>query len=212
MDELIFKKATKSDLQFVIDCIVGAEYSGSQILSYCALFEITESEFRELLIEIIDEEIEGQPWNLEHWFIGFIDNIQVCGGCCWIEAENGIGSDMLKSQILQYFLPEKWKMKLDELKLISELTIPRIPNSIEVEYFYTHPDFRNRGLITSMIYFIDETFPDRNKEIIMVGNNVRAMELYKRHGYDVREIKTSTQKNILTLLPSDTKVALLKKI
>ena len=45
----------------------------------------------------------------------------------------------------------------------------------------------------------------------MLGNNVRAMELYKRHGYEIREIKTSTQKNILTLLPSDTKVALLKK-
>lgn len=212
MDELIIKKATKDDLSFIIDCIVGAEYSGSQILSYCALFDLTEDEFRHLLIQIIDEEIDGQPWNLEHWFVGYIDHIQVCGGCCWIEAENGIGSDMLKSQILQYFLPNQWQNKIEELKLISELTIPRIPGSIEVEYFFTHPDYRKRGLITSMIYFIDETFPTRNKEIIMVGNNVRAMELYKRHGYDVREIKTSTQENILTLLPSDTKVALLKTI
>jgi GNAT superfamily N-acetyltransferase len=212
MDELIFKKATKNDLSFVIDCIVGAEYSGSQILSYCVLFDINENQFRELLAQIIDEEIEGQPWNLEHWFIGYLNEVQVCGGCCWIEAQNGIGSDMLKSQILQYFLPDKLKLKMEELKLISEITIPRIPDSIEVEYFFTHPEYRNRGLITSMIYFIDETFPNRNKEIIMVGNNVRAMELYKRHGYDVRETKTSTQKNILTLLPSDTKVALLKKI
>ncbi len=212
MDELIFKKATKNDLSFVIDCIVGAEYSGSQILSYCVLFDINENQFRELLAQIIDEEIEGQPWNLEHWFIGSLNEVQVCGGCCWIEAQNGIGSDMLKSQILQYFLPDKLKLKMEELKLISEITIPRIPDSIEVEYFFTHPEYRNRGLITSMIYFIDETFPNRNKEIIMVGNNVRAMELYKRHGYDVRETKTSTQKNILTLLPSDTKVALLKKI
>jgi GNAT superfamily N-acetyltransferase len=212
MDELILKKATKNDLSFVIDCIVGAEYSGSQILSYCVLFDLTENQFRELLVQIIDEEIEGQPWNLDHWFIGYLNEVQVCGGCCWIEAQNGIGSDMLKSQILQYFLPDKLKLKMEELKLISEITIPRIPDSIEVEYFFTHPEYRNRGLITSMIYFIDETFPNRNKEIIMVGNNVRAMELYKRHGYDVRETKTSTQKNILTLLPSDTKVALLKKI
>jgi GNAT superfamily N-acetyltransferase len=212
MDELIFKKATKNDLSFVIDCIVGAEYSGSQILSYCVLFDLTENLFRELLVQFIDEEIEGQPWNLDHWFIGYLNVVQVCGGCCWIEAQNGIGSDMLKSQILQYFLPDKLKLKMEELKLISEITIPRIPDSIEVEYFFTHPEYRNRGLITSMIYFIDETFPNRNKEIIMVGNNVRAMELYKRHGYDVRETKTSTQKNILTLLPSDTKVALLKKI
>jgi ribosomal protein S18 acetylase RimI-like enzyme len=44
----------------------------------------------------------------------------------------------------------------------------------------------------------------------MVGNNVGAMELYKRHGYKVVEIKSSSNKKILTLLPSNTKIALLK--
>ena len=39
--------------------------------------------------QIIDEEIEGQPWNLEHWFIGSLNEVQVCGGCCWIEAQKG---------------------------------------------------------------------------------------------------------------------------
>lgn len=211
MEEVIIKPAIPEDLPFVIDCIVGAEYSGSETLSYCQIFQISEQQFRDLLLQIFEEEIEDQPWNLKHWFVGTIENERVVGGCCWIEAQSGIGSDMLKSQILQYFIPELWQKNLEHLKTISELTIPRIPGTVQVEYFYTHPLHRKKGLITTMIYFIDRTFPKLNKEIIMVGNNVRAMELYKRHGYEVREIKSSSEENILTLLPSDTKVALLKK-
>lgn len=210
MENFNIKPAIQSDLPFIIDCIIGAEYSGSNILSYCEIFNITEANFRKMLLDIFEEEIDNQPWNLKHWFVGTINEERVVGGCCWIEGESGQGSDMLKSQILQYFLPQQWQNNLEKLSIISEITIPRVQGAVQVEYFYTHPLHRKKGLITSMIYFIDETFPDRDKEIIMVGNNIAAMELYKRHGYNVREIKKSTDKNILTLLPSDTKVALLK--
>ncbi len=210
MDELIIKRATNEDLSFIIDCIVGAEYSGSEILSYCELLQISETEFRTVLLSIFDEEIEGQPWNLKHWFIGKVNQESVVGGCCWIEASTGMNSDMLKSQILQYFLPNQWQNNLENLKLTSELSLTRIPNSVQVEYFYTHPLHRKKGYITQMIYFIDHNFPNHDREIVMVGNNVGAMELYKRHGYKVVEIKSSSNKKILTLLPSNTKIALLK--
>ena len=210
MDDLIINNATNEDLSFVIDCIIGAEYSGSEILSYCALLQISEAEFRKVLINIFEEEIEGQPWNLKHWLVGKVNHEPVVGGCCWIEASTGMSSDMLKSQILQYFLPNHWQNNLDNLKLTAELSLARIPQSVQVEYFYTHPNHRKKGYITRMIYFIDSIFPNHDREIVMVGNNVGAMELYKRHGYKVIEIKSSTEKKILTLLPSNTKIALLK--
>ncbi len=55
------RKAAKSDFDFIAEAIIESEKSGSNIFPYGVLFDVSEMEFKGILQEIFEEEIEGQP-------------------------------------------------------------------------------------------------------------------------------------------------------
>ena len=58
--KLTIRKADKKDIEFITEGIIHAEMSGSSILPYQTLFELSLEETRTLIQDVMDEEIEGQ--------------------------------------------------------------------------------------------------------------------------------------------------------
>ena len=57
---LVFRKAEEKDIPFLIETIVAAEKSGTDVFSYSKIFELPELEIRKILADILAEDVTGQ--------------------------------------------------------------------------------------------------------------------------------------------------------
>jgi len=170
MDTIEIKKATKSDFQFIATCIIESEKSGSDIFSYNAIFDLTESEFTEILNTIFEEDIPDQPWCYQHWSILSVNGKPASGLCSWIEGRNEISSDVLKSQLLNFMIPKQFAESMEKPKMVSEITIPRKKNTLQLEHLYTKLEFRGKGLMRKLMLSVLNDHLDYNTEITIIRN------------------------------------------
>ena len=53
---LVFRKAEEKDIPFLIETIIAAEKSGTDVFSYSKIFELPELEIRKILADILAED------------------------------------------------------------------------------------------------------------------------------------------------------------
>lgn len=210
---LTFRNAVQSDLEFVVDGIIEAEKSGSDKLPYTTIFGLTEQETRKLIIDIVDEEIEGQEWCLQHFLIAEADGISAACLSTWIEGATGLGSGQLKAQAMAYFLDSKWQNANANLSLLAQMQLLRLTGYAQLECIYTHKAFRGQGLAGKLIAFAIDTYQNSNIEcggfeIQLLGNNTAAMGSYTKCGFLKRQESTCSDNRILDLLADSTRVSL----
>ncbi len=211
MDTIEIKKATVSDFEFITSCIIESEKSGSDIFSYSAIFDLTESDFTGILKSIFEEEIEDQPWCYQHWSILYLNGKPASGLCSWIEGRNEISSDVLKSQLLNFMIPKQFAESIEKLKMVSEITIPRKKNTLQLEHLYTKLEFRSKGLMRKLMLSVLNDHLDYNTEIQLLQSNQAALSLYTDMGFNVNVTKCNEEILKLNLLSSACKVRLIKK-
>ena len=215
---IIIRPATAEDKEFIITSVIEAEKSGSDVVSYCAIFSITEEEFKELLGEILDEGIEGHELYIPNFLIAEMDNEKAATISTWLEKENGIASNIIKSNLLLFFLDrDKILNATPSLSLMNEVNITREEKTLQLECVYTVPKFRGHGLTRQLI---DEAiklkqeagFTFNKVQVIVLKNNQNALNAYRKAGFTIIQEKQCTDKAILSLLPCDTKVLMERKI
>ena len=206
METITFRKAVSADLPFIIECIVQSEYSGSNILGICAVLDISETSFRNALVEIFDEEIENQPWNLNAWYVAEINGDLAAGLCGWIEGTDGIQSDIVKAQFLQFFFKESFNIRQEALGAVSEITLKRTPGALQLEHLYTLPQYQGKGIMKNLVEFLCVDFDSQMHEIQLLKSNERALSFYEYIGFSVNEIKCNDQVLRLSLLASECKL------
>ena len=211
----MIRPAVNSDLDFIFTCIIESEKSGSNIFPYTAILGISESEFIAGLKEIFEEEIPNQPWYLDHWIIYEIDGCPAAGLCYWIEQSGMSGSEMLKSQMLSFQFSEQWKRNSNNLQKVSNLSIPRKKDYIQLEHLFTHTDFRGKGLMKQLINWAinSNKLGDglQNFEIQLLKGNSAALSLYEYMGFSVESTQCEPEVERLTLLSSTCKVQMIKQ-
>lgn len=210
MVEFKIKRAINSDLEFILDCIVESEKSGTQLFGYSEILGVSEAIFRENLIQIFEEEIEGQPWNLIYWYIAEVDGKNAAGLCSWVEGETGISSDLAKVQLLNYQFPSNFKERTEQLQIVGSISIPRMSGYLQFEHLYTKNDYRGKGLMKSIIEFVQKANEGLSSEIQVLQQNTRAMSFYQYIGFTVNEIKCNQKIKDLNLLADSCKVQLIK--
>ena len=104
----IFRKATVDDVGFLVDVIVNAEKSGTDKFGLANLFGISEQEARNIISELLEEEIDGCEFSISSFVVAEYDGVPVSAFAGWIEGENedDMPSGLLKSNLLAYYLPE----------------------------------------------------------------------------------------------------------
>lgn len=214
---ITFRKAKKTDLDFITEGIILAEMSGSEILPYTALFGLDLDETRALILEALDEEIEGQEWYLPNFTILEADGQPAACLSAWVEGECGMGSGILKTQAMAWLLGEKWTQAGSKLEMLKSMQLPRLQLALQLECIYTKNEFRGKGMASKLIeYCIEHTATTSQKptiaEIQLLGSNEAAFRSYTKCGFLIREQISSEQKEILTLLAHNTRLSLIKTL
>ena len=214
------RKATISDNNFLSKVIIEAEKSGSDKIGLANVFNLTESELQNYLIQILDEEIEGCEFSYSSFVIAEFNAKPVAAFGGWIENENENNqpSSILKSNLIGFVFPKEKMMELkNSQEIIKDILIEREPHSHQLEFAYVDAKLRGKGLtnkiINELLKIAKKKNPNLKKSQVQVlGNNTSAIKAYERAGYIEVERKESNHSLILEYLPCNVKLVLEKKL
>lgn len=209
---IFFRKALMEDIPFLVETIIQAEKSGSDILSYSTIFELPEAEVRKILSAILDENVQGQELCVSDYLIAEIDGKVAGAVAAWIEGETGQPSSIIKGTLIKYFFPaESIQKALAKKKIIDEIHFERNMGVLAIDIGLTLPEFRGKGVLAALM--VEQTRqlltrrPDvKLSQIHVLKSNIVAFKIYSKLGYTIVEEKTSNHPMITQWLPSNTRI------
>ncbi|MFA6924250.1 MAG: GNAT family N-acetyltransferase [Bacteroidales bacterium] len=206
---IIIRKAEEKDIDFLIKAIIEAEKSGTDKISYCNIFSASESELKNILKEILIEDIEGQELCISGFLIAEIDGKYAGAICSWLECKNDVQSKFIKSNILfHYFGKERCDNAAANFEFLEDLHIEREKNCLQIESVYVENEFRGMGICKELIKEHIKKHSAQNSsfkkvQIILAKTNKNAYKAYKKLGFEIVQGKFSDNKKILSILPSN---------
>jgi ribosomal protein S18 acetylase RimI-like enzyme len=212
------RKAGSTDKDFIIKAIMESEKSGSDIVSYCAIFSIDEDTFRGVLSSILDEGMEGQELCISNFLVAEVDGERAAAVSTWVEKAEGIASNMIKSNLFMYFMDREVLLNAAAaLALVNEINISRDEHALQVENVYTEEKFRGMGLAGKLI---DEHIRLQQQagakfdkvQVILLKNNAKAIRSYEKAGFTIKTEKQCGDKAIYNLFPCDTKILMERQL
>jgi len=214
----MIRKATLADKDFLITAIIEAEKSGSDQISYCSIFSISETQLREMLSNILDEDVQGQELCISDFLVAEEAGEPVAACCAWIENETGMASSLIKGNLLTYFMDSETLLNAAPLlRLMNEINIHREPGTLQIEAVYTRSDMRGKGLGTDLINEHIACSQATGKkfskvQVQLLGNNKNAVKAYEKAKFILVEEKTAVNPDIFKLLPYGTKLLMERKL
>lgn len=212
------RPAQIQDIPFIVNGIIEAEKSGTDLISYSEIFGLNEPDLRKILSQILEEDVPGSELCLSGFLVAFDDDIPA--GCMagWIEGAEGAPSGLIKMNNLFYFI-DRNNMDLirNRLQIIATADIERENGALQIESVYTAPAFRGKGissqLISRHIHDHKTAHPGLNKaQILLMGDNRNAIAAYAKAGFEIRNEKTSKHPEITRYLPWNTRILMEKSI
>jgi len=213
--ELIIRSATVTDIDIIVEAIIAAEKSGSNVLSYTAIFGLTEEQTRGYLKEMLEEEIDGCELSLSSYLIAEFDNESVAVMGAWIEGDEDMPSSTIKGNLLGFVFPKESIKKASKISsIISAMSIEYIKGSLSIGIVYVREKYRGQSLVSLLLEeHINRVLKDKKDLEIYIqvfGNNIAAIKAYKNLGFKEYKKIESNNKEVLSYLPFNKKV-LLKK-
>ncbi len=209
----LIRKAQPRDIPFLINCILAAEgFAGKS--TYEFIFDLNPTEVRNFLTQIFEEEIENQEICVNSFAVIEYKNQLIAGCSAWIEGLEGIGSGTLKATAFSYFVANKLK-KNPKIDAIADVNIPRTMGAIQLESFYTVPEFRGKKLSHLLIDFHLGNLKNKEThyaEIIAVTENQSAIRAYQNANFKIVEKSSSENPLVLEILGGKGKTLLRRKI
>lgn len=207
-----FRKGEERDIEFLVDGIILAEKSGSEILSYSTIFELPEPKIKELLMQILAEDVTGQELCYSGYTVAEVDGKQAGALCSWVEGEGGQSSSILKGTLLQYFFPaESLQKAMAKKSLLDQVTIHRTHGLLMLENGWVADGFRGAGVFKAMFLekfrLFREQYPNiKTCQAQFMKSNPVGIPFYLKLGFRKMEEKTCNDPQILNLIPCETRV------
>src|SRR5487761_2666622 len=107
MDGIIIRGAAIRDVAFLVETIIEAEKSGTDVLSYSTVFGLTEDDSRKYIAEMLLEEVDGCEISISSFMVAEIDGKPVAAVSAWIEGIERVQSKILKGNLLHFTLPKE---------------------------------------------------------------------------------------------------------
>ena len=131
----IIRKASMQDTDFIVTTIIEAEKSSTNNLGLANYFELPESDLREYLKSILEEDISGCEFSLSSFIVAEYDGETVSASAGWLEGanEDSQPSSILKSNLLSYYIPfRNIQISREKLSVVKDIQIeePLIPPMI----------------------------------------------------------------------------------
>jgi len=216
MDEIAkklkFRYATPEDVDFVIECIIEAEKSGTETINTCRIFNLSEQEWKKILKKILLEDIPDYDFWLSNYLIAELDGRPVCAQGAWLEGGSGAASSVIKTSMLVENIPkEKFVLDPQKIKFVKALSMKRDAGMIQLEHAYTIPELRRRGIHTQTVLENMKRTYDQNPSAKMIQtiffkDNCNTYNECKKLGYKAVEEKGVDNPDILKIFAYDTRI------
>ncbi|MCK9210885.1 MAG: GNAT family N-acetyltransferase [Ignavibacteriaceae bacterium] len=219
MNNLItIEKATENDIDFVIEAIIEADRCNTEQISYCNIFNLSLGEFKDILRNILVEDIEGHEFCLSCFLVAKVNGINAGACCSWIEAIDNTPSYLIKYSLFsQYLTEEKIEYSKKIAPIIKGLHIDREKFVLQIESVYVNKNFRGLGISSKIIneHFRRKMLQHPNLErsqLIVTNDNDSAVNVYKKLGYKVLKKFKVDNDIVLTILPSNCLILMEKNL
>jgi hypothetical protein len=218
MEEFIFRTATIYDVPFLVETIIEAEKSGSNILSWTTIFGLSESDSKRYLTDMLKEEIDGCELSISSFLVAETKGQVVAALSAWVEGENNESSAFLKGNLLSYVLPKDCIQKASVIQpLLQEIHIDYIPGTIQKGAGYVAKDYRHRDLFRLLTDEIIEKLLKRIPSVTdaytqIYGSNIAAIKANQKADFKIVMVKESSNEEILRYVPSNKKVLMKKEL
>ena len=152
IEDLSIREAEEKDIDFVIEAIIEAEKSGSGVVTSCNLFALNESQFRDVLRNVLSQNMPDYDYFLSGFLIAEKNGEYIGTLGSWVEGAGGVPSGIIKASCLfPYLDKEKMKLISKNSSVIKGLTIAREEGTLQLEHGYTREKYRRQGVFTELI-------------------------------------------------------------
>lgn len=220
MSELIIRKASSKDIEFLVEAIVEAEKGGTEKFGFASMLNLSESEARSYIKKMLEEEIDGCEFSVSSFLIVNIqkENVAAVGG--WIEGINDDNqpSTTIKSNLFSYILPiENIKHMYQNSHVLKGIQHERKWHTLQIEYVYVKPQYRGKHLseklICKHIEYATHTHTDLSEVYVQLFEvNIYAKLVYEHLGFLINKISDNTQDHTSEYFPGNIKIEMIKKI
>ena len=220
LESISYRKASLEDIPFLVETIVEAEKSGTDKYGMAKLFGLNEDQMKKYLSAALEEEIDGCELSVSSFIVADYEGTPVAAFAGWIEGENEDGqpSSTLKSNLISFVFPtECIQRAADKSDILSAFQIDKPFGTYQLEYAYTHPDFRGHDLMKSIINlhitrYID-LYPKYTKvQVEVADNNIKAIKTYESCGFKKVRRYVSDNKSIEEYFPCSAKLLMEKEL
>lgn len=212
MSQFIIRDATENDIPFLVDVIIEAEKSGTDKLSYCTIFGLSEDDTRKYIADMLLEEIDDCELSVSSFLLAEKDNVIIAGVGAWIEGFEGVSSNILKRNLLNYTLPKTcFENAIQASQIVRNLYIEEKVNTIQIGMVYVSPLYRGNNLSNLLIEEQINRFlkikPNITElEVQVFGNNVPAINAYKKAKFKIVRESFSDLEDALLYFPDKKKI------
>ncbi|MGD1006306.1 MAG: hypothetical protein ABR980_03625 [Ignavibacteriaceae bacterium] len=214
IENLKVRQATVDDIDFIIETIVEAEKSSSNVISSCNVFGLTEERFKKIIREVLYENVPNYNYYLSGFIVAEKDSEYIGALGSWLEAADETPSGIIKAIILfPYLDKDKMKELSKNARVIQGLTMNREPGALQLEHGYTRKPYRRQGVFTRLIKENILRNKKEHNEIEKVHGalfkaNFKSFNTFIKLGFDIVEEKHVDDPEIFKFFPFDTKVLL----
>lgn len=216
--EFEFRKAKTGDIPFLVDTIIEAEKSGTDILSYTTVFGLEEPDARRYIAMMLDEEVDGCELSVSSFLIAEKDGQIAAAIAAWIEGVEGVPSTVLKGNLLSYTLPKEHIEKAMRVNdVVRDLHIEYKSDTLQLGLVYVSASFRGQNLVKLLIdeqvRLSKEINPALSEMFVQVfADNVPAIRSYEKAGFETVLIKNAGNMRVGEYLPSSRKILMRKPL
>ncbi|MDR3627027.1 MAG: GNAT family N-acetyltransferase [Ignavibacteriaceae bacterium] len=214
IDNLVIRQATENDIDFITEGIIESEKSGSNVVSSCKIFGLTEERFKTIIREALLENVPDYDYFLSGFLIAEKDGEYVGSIGSWIEAADETSSGIIKTTMLLPYLDEDTLKSLQTNScLLKSLTVNREPGALQLEYDYTREEFRRQGIFSRLlIEAILRNMKTHNGiekvQVALFKANIKSLNAHLKLGFEIVEERHIDDPGIFNFFPYDTKLLL----
>ncbi len=218
MEGFTFRQATLEDTSFLVETIVQAEKSGTDIFTYNSIFGLSENEARKYLTAMLEEEVDGCELSVSSFFVAEFEDKVVAALSSWIEGSEGISSSELKGNLMSYVLPLEAIKRAASIKpIVNQIHIDYKHGTIQKGAGYVISEFRNRKLFGLLTDKLIEHLVSINPKVSEVythvfSNNTPAIRANQKIGFRIVDKIGSNDERILSYLPFNEKLLLKREL
>ncbi len=209
---LKIRSASLNDIDFIVESIVEADKSSTNVISTCNIFSLKEDEYRDVLSQILHEDFPNSEYSLSGFLIAETGNEKIGALCSWVEEADGMSNALIKANLLMSFIEkEKLVLRGKKLEIINEMSFDRKPNSIQLEYGYVVESKRREKVFTQLILasikkHLKLTMGVSCIESILYEGNFNSYDAFIKLQFNIKLKRIVQNKDVYNIFPYNTKV------